>query len=192
MKFEAVVLPVLAQAPLGAYTRLSLGWPDTLPSPLPGQRLRLHNGRELWPMRTAHAGQLEALTSAPVPDNAIRLAERVGDAIRLAADQACVVLAEGLALATLIHLCSTRRKASANTLALYQISEPAPFRPRPSRFFLPAMPAGIIAAIPLLEDWDIPSRLCTEDERPGCFSGSLDELAALLPQNTERCVLRLP
>ena len=191
MKLEAVALPVLAQAALGAYTQLSLDWPDALPSPLPGQRLHLDDGRELWPMRAPHAGQLEALTSAPFPDHAISLAQCVGGAIDLAADQACVLLAEGLALATLIHLCSTRRKAAANTLALYQMSEPAPFRPRPSRFFLPAMPAGIIAAIPLLEDWGIPSRLCTEDERPGCFTGSLDELATFLPQNAEQRVLRL-
>ncbi|MEW5838308.1 MAG: hypothetical protein AB1717_05700 [Pseudomonadota bacterium] len=191
MKLEPITLPVLAQTPLGAYTQLSLGWPDVLPSPLPGQRLRLHDERELWPMRAPHAGQLEALTNAPFPDNAISLAELVGDAIPLAADQACVLVAEGLALAALIHLCSTRRKAPANTLALYQISEPAPFRPRPSRFFLPAMPAGAIAAIPLLEDWGIPSRLCAEDERPGCFTGRVDELAALLPPNPARRLLHL-
>mgnify|MGYP001764352020 CR=1 FL=1 len=39
------------------------------------------------------------------------------------------------------------------------------------------MPPGTIAAIPLLEDWRIPSRLACATERPGCFEGDALALA---------------
>ncbi len=42
---------------------------------------------------------------------------------------------------------------------------------------VPGLPPWVTAAIPLLEDWGIPSRLASPHELPGCFNGSLDELA---------------
>jgi dihydroorotate dehydrogenase electron transfer subunit len=44
---------------------------------------------------------------------------------------------------------------------------------------VPDMPAGIIAAMPLLEDWGIPSRLTSRQSLPGCFDGFITDLARL-------------
>lgn len=195
MRYEPAELPILAQSALGAFTQISLRWPSALPAPQPGERLQLHDGEVLYPMLNTHPERLEALGSRAHSEPQLKLAAITGERISLSPDQSIVILATGIALSTLIHLCATRRHATASTLALYQMSgqmtEALPFRPRPSRFLLDDMPAGVIAAIPLLEDWGIPSRLCQPEGLAGCFEGSLDELVARLPKQPERQLVHL-
>src|ERR1700761_2001907 len=52
-----------------------------------------------------------------------------------------------------------------------------PFRPRPSVIVVPGIPTGIIACMPLLEQWSIASRLASPLGLPGCFDGSVTDLA---------------
>ena len=54
---------------------------------------------------------------------------------------------------------------------------PFPFAARPSRFLVPGLPEGVIAAMPLLEDWGIPSRLASLQGYPGVFEGYVTDLA---------------
>lgn len=54
---------------------------------------------------------------------------------------------------------------------------PFPFKSRPSTIVVPGMPAGVIAAMPLLDGWSIPSRLASKSGFPGCFDGFVTELA---------------
>lgn len=54
---------------------------------------------------------------------------------------------------------------------------PFPFTPRPSQIMLDGLPDGVIAAMPLLEDWQIASRLASLEARAGCFQGYVTELA---------------
>ncbi len=54
---------------------------------------------------------------------------------------------------------------------------PFPFTARPSRIMTPGMPDGVIASMPLLEEWGIPSRLASLQGYPGCFEGYVTELA---------------
>jgi len=56
---------------------------------------------------------------------------------------------------------------------------PFPFAPRPSRILIPSMPDGVIAAMPLLDDWGIPSRLTSLAGFPGCHEGYVTDLARL-------------
>ncbi len=62
-------------------------------------------------------------------------------------------------------------------LVLMGSEAPFPFKPRPSRFLVPGLPEGVIAAMPLLEDWGIPSRLASLVGYPGCYEGYVSELA---------------
>ena len=55
---------------------------------------------------------------------------------------------------------------------------PFPFRARPSTILVPGMPDGVIACMPLLDDWGVPSRLATLAGFPGCFDGYVTDLAA--------------
>lgn len=174
-------LKILGRAELGPYLHLTLEWPDDRPAPAPGQHLCLAGGGILWPMRDCRSGRLEALAHHSPPfhqDEAVTL-----DGTPLVYPQGeAILIAQGLGLAPLIHLCERLRGAHpGRLLALYEPPGPVPFRARPSRFLIKGMPAGVIAAIPLLEDWGIPSRLANVDGLPGAFEGGADELFAALP-----------
>jgi dihydroorotate dehydrogenase electron transfer subunit len=54
---------------------------------------------------------------------------------------------------------------------------PFPFRARPSTIMVPGMPDGVIACMPLLDDWGVPSRLTTKSGFPGCHDGYVTDLA---------------
>ena len=54
---------------------------------------------------------------------------------------------------------------------------PFPFPPRPSQLLVPGVPAGVIAAMPLLDDWGVPSRLASLQGFPGCHQGYVTGLA---------------
>lgn len=54
---------------------------------------------------------------------------------------------------------------------------PFPFKPRPSSTLINNLPDGVIGAMPLLEDWGIPSRLASLQGYAGCFDGYVTELA---------------
>lgn len=62
-------------------------------------------------------------------------------------------------------------------LILMGSEAPFPFKPRPSQFILPGMPLGVIAAMPLMEDWGLPSRLASLKGFAGCFEGLVTDLA---------------
>lgn len=71
-----------------------------------------------------------------------------------------------------------RRDAAWRPLVLMGSEIPFPFRARPSTLLVPGMPDGVIACMPLLEDWGVPSRLATLAGFPGCFHGYVTDLAA--------------
>ncbi len=54
---------------------------------------------------------------------------------------------------------------------------PFPFELRPSEFLVPGMPAGVIATMPLVEEWNIPCRLASLQGFAGCFEGYVTDLA---------------
>jgi len=64
-------------------------------------------------------------------------------------------------------------KGKARLIALLAF-EKLPFQATPSRIWLPGVPGGAIATLPLLEDWKIPCRIAAP--APGCFDGTLAEL----------------
>jgi hypothetical protein len=53
------------------------------------------------------------------------------------------------------------------------------FHPCPSRMITPHLPNELIAASPLLEDWGILNRLANINDQPGCFEGTVQELAQI-------------
>lgn len=54
---------------------------------------------------------------------------------------------------------------------------PFPFQPRPSQIMVREIPGDTIACMPLLEDWGIPSRLCSLQGYAGCYEGYVTDLA---------------
>ncbi len=70
-----------------------------------------------------------------------------------------------------------RRARALAPLVLMGSEAPFPFKPRPSQFVMPGIPTGVIAAMPLMEDWGLPSRLASLKGFAGCFEGLVTDLA---------------
>ena len=62
-------------------------------------------------------------------------------------------------------------------LVLMGSEVPFPFSARPSAILVPGVPDSIIAAMPLLDDWGVPSRLASLQGYPGCYQGYITDLA---------------
>jgi len=54
---------------------------------------------------------------------------------------------------------------------------PFPFTLTPSEFVVPGIPDGVIASMPLMEDWNIPCRLASTQSYQGCHDGYVTDLA---------------
>ena len=82
-------------------------------------------------------------------------------------------------LAERLHAAASAADAAVawKPLVLMGSEIPFPFRTRPSTLIVPGIPAGAIAAMPLLEEWGVPSRLASRAELPGCFPGFVTQLA---------------
>jgi dihydroorotate dehydrogenase electron transfer subunit len=98
----------------------------------------------------------------------------------------------GVGIPPMIFLAETlrsRRDADWSSLVLMGSEIPFPFQARPSTLLVPGMPEGTIAAMPLLEDWDVPSRLTSLAGFPGCYPGYVTELAAQWLGSRDRAAL---
>lgn len=101
-----------------------------------------------------------------------------------------LLLAEDLALsACLFYLKKYARVFKG--LVLLGATGYFPFKPAPSRLLVPGMPPGVIAALPLLEDWGIASRLASLADIPGVFKGTVAELSKTLPSTLGGSAQRL-
>ena len=87
----------------------------------------------------------------------------------------------GVGIPPMVFLAeSLKARGDANwqPLVLMGSEIPFPFQARPSTILLPGIPDGVIACMPLLDDWGVPSRLATLAGFPGCFDGYVTDLAA--------------
>jgi len=89
-----------------------------------------------------------------------------------------LLLGGGVGIPPMVFLADRlRNEPHWQPLVLMGSEVPFPFSARPSRFMVPGMPEGVIAAMPLLEDWGIPSRLASLQGYPGCHEGYITDLA---------------
>lgn len=92
--------------------------------------------------------------------------------------QRTLLLGGGVGIPPMIFLAdSLRADTHWKPVVLMGSEVPFPFTARPSRFILPGMPDAVIGAMPLLEDWNIPSRLASLQGYPGCYEGYITDLA---------------
>lgn len=81
------------------------------------------------------------------------------------------------------------RTAKWQPLVLMGSEIPFPFRARPSTLLVPGIPAGVIACMPLLDDWGIASRLASFADFAGCFHGYVTSLASIWLATLQRAEL---
>ena len=92
-----------------------------------------------------------------------------------------LALGGGVGIPPMIFLADWLRQDTASgwqPLVLMGSEIPFPFQTRPSSLMIPGMPDGVIACMPLLEEWGVPSRLTSRAGFPGCYDGWITELAA--------------
>lgn len=89
-----------------------------------------------------------------------------------------LIIGDGAGIGPAIQLVEQARTTTPwRPLVLLGSDTPFPFRPRPSVIVVPGIPTGVIACMPLLEEWGIPSRLASTLDLPGCFEGPVTALA---------------
>ncbi len=90
-----------------------------------------------------------------------------------------LLLGGGVGIPPMIFLAETLKKAPDpyRPVVMMGSEVPFPFRARPSQIVLPGAPASAIAAMPLMDDWGIPSRLATLQGYAGCYDGYITDLA---------------
>jgi dihydroorotate dehydrogenase electron transfer subunit len=91
-----------------------------------------------------------------------------------------LLIGGGVGIPPMVFLSETLRVAEDarwQPLVLMGSELPFPFRARPSTILVAGMPDGVIACMPMLDEWGIPSRLSTLAGFAGCFDGYVTELA---------------
>jgi dihydroorotate dehydrogenase electron transfer subunit len=165
----------------GGYVSIRMAPPTCAPRLQPGHALELNGHR--WPVMRVTPGWVEVMRrriEPPVAGTGVRLRGPVGVAFNLGrATPRALLLGETDGIAPVIFLADVlrQRRPRIKLLVLLSSAQPWPFRPQPSRIVIPGLPGWVIAAVPLLDDWGVPSRLASPHEAPGCFAGRLDELA---------------
>ena len=91
-----------------------------------------------------------------------------------------LLIGGGVGMPPMIFLADAARRQGGFSPFVILGSEVAfPFTSKPSKILIPGLPAGVIASMPLLEDWNIPCRLTSTRGYPGCHSGYVTDLARL-------------
>ena len=90
-----------------------------------------------------------------------------------------LLIGGGVGIPPMVFLAEHIRKthAECHPLVLMGSEIPFPFRARPSRIMISGIPPGVIATMPLLEDWGIPCRLASLHGYAGCYEGFVTGLA---------------
>ncbi len=92
-----------------------------------------------------------------------------------------LLIGGGVGIPPMVFLSDRIRHLGAEAMPLVLMGSevPFPFSPRPSQIMLPGMPPGVIACMPLMEDWGIPSRLSSLKGFAGCYDGYITDLAGI-------------
>lgn len=89
-----------------------------------------------------------------------------------------LLLGGGVGIPPMVFLAEhLKNTGDGQPLVLMGSEVPFPFRACPSKIMVPGMPDGVIAAMPLLDDWGVPGRLASLQGYSGCFEGYITDLA---------------
>jgi dihydroorotate dehydrogenase electron transfer subunit len=140
----------------------------------------------------AQAGWIELLYKVVGPGLQALAARKAGDLLSVLgpigrpfephpARPRTLLIGGGVGIPPMVFLAERLHAAAGSAawkpLVLMGSEIPFPFRTRPSTLIVPGIPAGAIAAMPLLDEWGVPSRLASRSDFPGCFPGFVTQLA---------------
>jgi len=91
-----------------------------------------------------------------------------------------LLIGGGVGMPPMIFLAEALRGgADVKPFVVLGSEVPFPFDPRPSQIMVSGMPEGVIATMPLLDDWGIACRLTSLQGFSGCHQGYVTDLARL-------------
>jgi len=92
-----------------------------------------------------------------------------------------LLIGGGVGMPPMIFLADAARqqKKTYSPFVILGSEVPFPFTSKPSQIMIPGLPDGVIATMPLLEDWQIPTRLTSTQGYPGSHQGYVTDLARL-------------
>lgn len=115
------------------------------------------------------------------PQQSLSVLGPIGQGFQLHRERVRVLaIGGGVGIPPMIFLAErlrARTDAAWKPLVLMGSEIPFPFRARPSTIMIPGIPEAVIAGMPMLEEWGVPSRLATLSGFAGCFEGYVTELA---------------
>jgi dihydroorotate dehydrogenase electron transfer subunit len=88
-----------------------------------------------------------------------------------------LLIGGGVGMPPMIFIADSLRGTGQQPFVVLGSEVPFPFTPKPSQFMPRGLPDGVIGAMPLLEDWGIPSRLASLQGYAGCLQGYVTDLA---------------
>ena len=88
-----------------------------------------------------------------------------------------LLIGGGVGMPPMIFIADSLSKTGQSPFVVLGSEVPFPFTPKPSQFMPRGLPDGVIGAMPLLEDWGIPSRLASLQGYAGCHQGYVTDLA---------------
>jgi dihydroorotate dehydrogenase electron transfer subunit len=126
-------------------------------------------------------GKGTRLLSQREVDETVSLLGPIGKPFRISPERRRpLLIGGGVGMPPMIFLAdSIRHQPGLQPLVILGSEVPFPFTPRPSQILVPGIPDGVIASMPLMDDWAVPSRLASQQDFPGCFQGYVTELAKL-------------
>lgn len=187
------------QAYEGKQHIMQLRAPDTASSALPGNFIHLVCDPSL-PMRRPMSimradkktGSIDILYKVHGHGTSLLSQRKTGESINLLGPigkpfklnnyrKRPLLIGGGVGIPPMVFLAEHIRNLDeeCNPFVIMGSEVPFTFKTRPSQIIVPGIPEGVIACIPLLEDWGVASRLTSQQGYPGCYEGYVTDLARL-------------
>ena len=169
---------IAAQAKAGQFAHVSCA--PALPMRRPISIMRVDGKTGLVEFLYKVFGEGTRLLAQRKTGERISLLGPIGNAFESHMDKPrALLIGGGVGIPPMVFLADVLRevKGAYDPFVIMGSEVPFPFTSQPSKFMVPGVPADVIAAMPLMEDWDIPSRLATLQGYPGCFEGYVTDLA---------------
>lgn len=166
-----------ARARAGSFIHLSCD--DALPMRRPLSIMRSGRGAGWIDILYRVFGQGTALLTQRKPGEHLSLLGPIGQPFVVNTERTRpLLLGGGVGIPPMVFLAEElKADRRYQPLVMMGSEVPFPFTPRPSQIMVPGIPASVIAAMPLLDDWGIPSRLASLQGYPGCHEGYVTDLA---------------
>lgn len=176
LRLDSPEIAAMAQA--GSFVHLRCD--ESLPMRRPLSIMRVNADKGWLELLYKIHGQGTALLSRTEPGEQLSLLGPIGKPFRQQGYlRRPLLIGGGVGIPPMIFLAEHIRNSGspADPFVIMGSEIPFPFRTTPSRLMVAGIPDGVIASMPLLEDWNIASRLCSKQSYPGCFDGFVTELA---------------